>query len=284
MLADIPIRLLPLAQEAAEDAEDTGLFADLDLWVRGVVAVGIIVVGMTAAAVLRKVLRPRLAALRTPSFGSVFSRLIGFAVSLAAWLFALVVLFPSVNVATMLGGLGILSIAAGFAFQDILSNLLAGILLIFRQPFVSGDQIEVNGLRGTVEEITIRETRVRTFDGRLVVIPNQDVYTNAIEVQTDHEAVRTSLVVGVGYDSNLSEVREVALAVLADVDGVLDDPEPQAYFIEFGASSMDLDLRYWTGSQQAEIRRVQDAVVEGIFDAFTEQGIDIPFQIVTIDN
>ncbi len=284
MLADVLTRLRPAARQAADEVEATGLFADLDLWVRVIVAVGIVVVGMTAAAVLRRVLRPRLAALRTPSFGSVFSRLIGFAVSLAAWLFALVVLFPSVNVATLLGGLGILSIAAGFAFQDILSNLLAGILLIFRQPFVSGDQIEVNGQRGTVEEITIRETRIRTFDGRLVVIPNQDVYTSAIEVQTDEDAVRSSLVVGVGYDSSLSDVRQVALDVLARVDGVLDDPEPQAYFTEFGASSMDLDLRYWTGSRQAEIRRVQDAVVEGIFDAFNEHGIDIPFQIVTIDN
>lgn len=179
--------------------------------------------------------------------------------------------------------MGVLGIAAGFAFQDILSNLLAGILLIFRQPFVSGDQIEVNEITGTVEGITIRETRLTTYDGRLVVVPNHDVYTNAITVQTAHEVVRSSFVTGVGYDSDLDQVRDLTLARLAEIDGLLDDPAPQAYFTEHGASAVVLDVRYWTGSRQAEVRRVQDRVVQVLFDAYNDAGIDMPFDVLTLD-
>ena len=225
----------------------------------------------------------RLARLRTRSFGSVFSRLIAFGIGLISALFAIVVVFPSVHVGTLVGGLGVFGIAAGFAFQDILSNLLSGILLIFRQPFVSGDQITVSGVAGTVEEITIRETRIRGYDGRLYVVPNIDVYTGLIEVQTHRAAVRTSLVVGVGYDTDLAEAQRLALEVLVGIDGVLADPAPQAYWTELGASSVNLDLRYWTDPHQAEIRAVQSEVVAAVFDAYNDADIDMPFDVVTLD-
>lgn len=232
---------------------------------------------------LRPGLQRRLIGLRTPSFGRVFASLAAFGINLAAWLVAITLVFPTVDVATMLGGLGLLGVAAGFAFQDILSNLLAGILLIFRQPFVSGDQIEVDGIKGTVEAITIRETRIRTFDGRLQVVPNKDVYTNAIEVQTDADLVRTSFVVGVGYETDLAEAQEVAMHALGRIDGVADDPAPQAYYTDFGASSINLELRYWTRSRQADIRAVQDRVTVVVNDAFSDADINIPFDIVTLE-
>lgn len=232
---------------------------------------------------VRARLRPRLTHLRTPSFGNVFSTLVYVGIVVLGMVVALPIAFPSLSVAKMLGGLGLLGVAAGFAFQDILSNLLAGILLIFRQPFVTGDQIEVNGLRGTVEGITIRETRLKTFDGRLVVVPNADVYTNAISVQTHYDAVRSSFATGVAYGTDLAEARRVALDTLAGIDGILDEPAPEAYYTEHGASSVAIDLRYWTAGQQAGIRRVQDQVAERIHDAFAEAGIEIPFDIVTLD-
>ncbi len=247
------------------------------------IALVVLAVFVVLGRLARRILRPRLGELKTPSFGRVFSTLAYAAFVVAGLAIAIPIAFPSVDVATALGGLGLLTVAAGFAFQDILSNLLSGILLIFRQPFTSGDQIEVNGIKGTVEAITIRETQIKTFDGRLVVVPNKDVYTNAIEVQTADDRVRSSLVVGVSYDTDLARARDVALDTLRTIDGVIDDPEPQAYFVEFGASSINLDLRYWTGSRQAEIRRVQDQVVEHVKAAFDEASIDIPFDIVTLD-
>lgn len=247
------------------------------------VAVLVVTVAWFIGRTLRARLEPRLTALRTPSFGHLFSNLAFAGVVVLGVMIALPLAIPSLSLGAMLGGLGLLSVAAGFAFQDILSNLLAGLLLIFRQPFVSGDQIEVDGHVGTVEAITVRETRLRTFDSRLVVIPNADVYTNAITVRTAYEAVRTTFVTGVAYGTDLEHAREVALASLAELPGVLDEPAPQAYYVEHGASAVGLELRYWTLSPQAEISATLDRVVGAVHDAFAREGVDIPFDILTLD-
>jgi small conductance mechanosensitive channel len=247
------------------------------------IAAAIIAVAWLIARLLRPVLRRRWTRTRTPSFGEVFSNLAGFGIIALGVFIALPVAFPSVNVLSMLGGLGLLGIAAGFAFQDILSNVLSGILLILRQPFRSGDQITVADYTGTVQAITIRETKIKTYDGRVVYVPNKDVYTGVITVQTAEDHVRTSVIVGVDYDADLAQAQQVALDALADTDGVLADPAPQAFYTEFGASSINLDLRYWTSSRQADIRRVQGEVVKAIKVAYDRAGIDIPFDIVTFD-
>src|SRR5690606_14553510 len=119
-------------------------------------------------------------------------------------------------------------------FQDILSNLLAGLLLIVRQPFISGDQIEVDDHHGTVEGITIRETSITTFDGRRVLIPNRDVYQGAVVIQTAHPAVRSELTVGCSYDDDLEVVTATALTALRSCPGVLSEPPPEALLCEFG--------------------------------------------------
>lgn len=232
---------------------------------------------------VRRGLRPRLERVRTLSFGRVFSTLAYVGIVVLGLVVSLPIALPSVSIGGMLGGLGLMGVAAGFAFQDILSNMLSGILLIFRQPFVAGDQIEVTGITGTVQEITIRETRIHTFDGRIVYVPNKDVYTNAIEVQTGQDHVMSSLVVGVDYDADLALARDTALEALAATDGVRKVPAPQAFYTDFAASAVELDLRYWTGSREAEIRRVRDQVVEAVKVTFDEAGIDIPFDIVTLD-
>ncbi len=234
-------------------------------------------------SVVQRRLEPRLARLRTQSFGSVFSRLVQTGIVIVGLFAAIALVFPTVNAATALGSLGVLSIAAGFAFQDILSNLLSGVLLILRQPFVSGDQITVSEISGTVEEITIRETRIRTPQGHLVVVPNADVYTNNIDVQTNQEHIRTDLAVGIEYDADLGRARELAMDVVAGTEGVLSTPAPQVELVGFGASSMDFMVRYWTSSRQAQVRATKDRVIQGIKEQFDAAGIGFPFQVITLD-
>ena len=247
------------------------------------VAIVVLVAFWLVGMLVRWRLRERWRRTRSESYARVFATLAYVGVVAVGVVVAIPFAFPSVNALSILGGLGLIGVAAGFAFQDILSNLLSGILLLIREPFRAGDQITVGDVHGTVRLITIRETEIRTFDGRLVYVPNQDVYTNAIEVQTAEETLRTSLVVGVDYDTDLARARQVALRALAGIDGIADDPAPEAYYTDFGASSINLDLRYWTSSRQADVRRVQDQVVERIKAAFDEDGINIPFDIVTLD-
>lgn len=253
------------------------------VWVKWASALLIAVVSVLVGGLVQRRLEPRLAKLRTPSFGAVFSRLVQSAIVLVGIFIAITIPFPSINAATALGSLGVLSIAAGFAFQDILSNLLAGILLIFRQPFVTGDQIKVGDVRGTVEGITIRETRLRTFQGHLVVVPNKDVYTGNIDVQTNQGHVRTDLAVGIDYDADVREARTLALEVLDGVDLVRSDPPPEVELVGFGASSMDFMVRFWTSSRQADIRHATDTVIERLKLCFDDAGIGFPFQVITLD-
>ncbi len=246
-------------------------------------ALAVVAAGVLAARIVRSLVRRRFERTRTESFARVFSRVAGYGVITAAAVFAATVAFPSVKPVDILAGLGILSVAIGFAFKDILENLLAGILLVYRQPFHIDDQVEVDGERGRVAAITIRETHIDTFDGRRIIIPNAAVYTNTIEVQTYHDVVRSAVAIGVSYDADLDEARSVIVDAMKNTDGVVADPEPQALLTGFGASSMNIEARFWTESPQAEIRRVQDRVVAATKKALDDAGIDIPFDILVLE-
>lgn len=247
------------------------------------VAVGIVVVAWLVSRVLRRFLEPRLAARQTPSFGRVVSRLIGWAVVTVAVIVAVTLAAPSVKPVDFIAGLGIFSIALGFAFQDILSNLLAGLLLIIRQPFQQGDQIEIDGFTGTVEGITIRETTLKTFDGQRVIVPNADVYQSAIQVRTAFESRRTSLEIGVGYEDDLDAAETAILEAAGSVEGVLDDPAPQAYLIGLGDNAVLFDLRYWTAPEQADVRWIEHLVFKAVKERLDADGIDMPFPVRTLE-
>jgi small-conductance mechanosensitive channel len=243
----------------------------------------VIIIALLASNVLRRLLRPRLSARRSASFANVMTRLAGFGVSATGCIIALTVVFPSVQPVDLIAGLGIFSIAIGFAFQDILSNLLAGILMLFRQPFETGDQIEVEGRRGTVQAITIRETQIKTFDGEKIVIPNAEVYQGVIRVQTAYGSKRTALTIGLDDWAELDEAADVVLEALRTVDGIHASPAPEAYFFEFGSSTTNMEVRYWTAAEQAEIRRIQDQAVRAIGKALRQARISMPSPITEID-
>lgn len=286
MLRTASYRLAPAAssdEPGASEAASGGFDSFVDALPRIGIGVGIVVLAWIVARVVRRFVTPRLAARRTESFGRVIGKLIGYTIVAIGTLIGAIVIFPSFKPVDVLAGLGIFSIAIGFAFQDILSNLLAGILLLIRQPFQSGDQIEVSGQRGTVEEITIRETQIRTFDGEKVLIPNAEVYQNVIRVQTAYGPKRTTLAIGFDDWEDLDEAAEVVLGAIRDIDGVESDPAPQAYFSEFGESTTNMDVRYWTAPEQAEVRRVQDQVIRSIGRALKEAGISMPSPIRELD-
>lgn len=216
---------------------------------------------------------------RSESYARVFSTLASWAVAAMGIAAGLAVAFPSVQPVDVLGGLGIVSIAVGIAFQDILSNLFAGVLILTRQPFAVGDQIAVGEVRGTVEDVTLRETVVRTFDGRRVLIPNSTVHNGVLTVQTGYEKVRTSVCVGVAYLTDLDEARDVALTAMRSLPHVADVPPPQALITALGTSTIDIELRFWSGARQLETLEALDAVVAAVVTAYDAAGIEMPAEI-----
>lgn len=228
--------------------------------------------------------RRRYTRLHRPSFAAVMSRVSVLLLTALGLLAAVTVVFPTVQPVDTLGSLGIFSIAIGFAFRDILENLLAGVLLLFRAPFRTGDEIEVEGVRGTVQEINLRETVLRTHEGRRVLVPNATVYKNEITVQTAFDAVRTEAVVGVAYDTDLRQARQIARDVLLGTEGVDGEPPPLSLVGELGASTVDLQLLWWSGPQQRVVREVRDRALGAVVEAYNEAGIEMPAEIVVLDS
>ncbi len=246
------------------------------------IALGVLAAFIIVGRLLRPLVRRRLLRHRTPSFAGVFAKLTSSAMTVLGVLLAMTIVFPSVRPVDVLKGAGVLTIAAGFAFQDILQNMLAGILLLFREPFRGGDQIEVGNVTGTVERITIRETVITTFDGRQILIPNAKVYTDVIEVQTAHQKIRANFVVGIAYEADMEEARRIAVEAVGKLAGVASDPPPEALYVELGASTVDLDVRFWCNAHQLEMRRTLDRAIEAVKLAFDAQGIEMPSQVVAL--
>lgn len=275
-----------IAQESdVEELQEsaTGAWATLvEALPRVGIALGVLAAFVIVGRLLRPFVRRRLMRYRTPSFARVFAKLTSSAMAIIGVLLAITIVFPSVRPVDVLAGAGVLSIAAGFAFQDILQNVLAGILLLFREPFRGGDQIEVGDVTGTVEGINIRETVVTTFDGRKVLIPNAKVYTDVIEVQTAHQRIRSNFVIGIAYEADMATARKIAVEAVGDVAGVAADPPPEALYLELGTSTVDLDVLFWCDAHQLEMRRTRNRAIEAVKTAFDAHGIEMPCQVVAL--
>ncbi|MEF2277423.1 mechanosensitive ion channel domain-containing protein [Deinococcus sp. YIM 134068] len=204
----------------------------------------------------------------------VFSRLAGWVVLALGGLVAVTIIVPELNAASLFGALGVGGVAIGFAFKDIFQNLLAGLLLLLTRPFRIGDQIVSGPHEGTVEDIQVRATLIRTYDNRQVVIPNSELYTNRVVVNTAYEHRRLDVALTVGFGEDLARVKRVILDTLAGLEQVLDDPAPAVLVRAYGESGMELEVRFWIAPPiRREANIAQDEVLEAITPALRAAGI-----------
>lgn len=182
----------------------------------------------------------------------------------------------------LIAGLGIAGFTIGFALQDVAKNFVAGILLLIQQPFGIGDAIEVAGYGGTVVDISLRSTDLRTWDGRHVLIPNGDVFVSPIVNFSQGTQRRVQISVGVAYDSDLDKVTRVALDAIKNVPGLLQDPSPSVIFSAFGDSSIEFSTYYWIDTDVASLGIAQDTGIKAIKNSFARESIEIPYPIQTV--
>ena len=213
----------------------------------------------------------------------VFNLIAGTAIWLIGILIALAVIFPSITPGRALTTLGLGSVAIGFAFKDTFENFLAGILILMREPFSIGDFIEVDGNEGQIEDITIRDSRVRMTDGQLIVMPNHTLFSNPVTVRTNRQLRRTTVMCGVAYKEDVDRAREVIREAVKAVESVRDDVKDVQIFAQaFGESSIDFEVTWWTGSKPVDIRVSRDQVVAAVKRALDDAGIEIPFPYRTL--
>ncbi|MGD1938735.1 MAG: mechanosensitive ion channel family protein [Cyanophyceae cyanobacterium] len=195
---------------------------------------------------------------------------------------AAILAFPSLDLASIIALLGFSSVAIGFAFQDIFKNFLAGILLLIQEPFQLGDQIVVSDYEGTVEDIALRSTQLKTYQGETVVLSNSLVFTSPVQVLTARSARRTDLAIGVDYNTSLPLALETLAEATRGIEGVLSVPQLEVDAVGFGDSSIDLVVRYWTNPEKREVRQTQSRVMLALKKACDDAGINIPYPIRSV--
>ncbi|ACV48113.1 MULTISPECIES: mechanosensitive ion channel family protein [Halomicrobium] len=175
------------------------------------------------------------------------------------------------------------TLAIGFAMQDVLSNFVAGIFIFTDKPFRIGDWIEWDDHAGVVEDISLRVTRVRTFDNELLTVPNSQLTDGVIKNPVAKEQLRLKFVFGIGYDDDIDSATEIILDEADEHEGILADPEPSVRLIELGDSSVGLQSRIWIANpSRADFVKIRGEYVKAVKQRFDEAGIDIPYPNRTI--
>ncbi len=187
-------------------------------------------------------------------------------------------------VTSLLAGAGIIGLALGFAFQDIASNFISGVILSIRHPFGLGDIIETNEFYGVVQKLNLRNTIIRTVTGQIVYIPNKSVFENPLQNYTSTGLRRIDLSCGVSYGDDLENAKKVAIEAVDNVEHVLSDKGIEFYYDEFGDSSINFKIRFWvTFTTNPDFWNVRSEAIIAISKAFDENDIMIPFPIRTLD-
>ena len=212
------------------------------------------------------------------NLGMVLGRLAQGVTILVGLFIALSIVIPSLKASDLVQLLGISGVAIGFAFRDILQNFLAGILILLTEPFQIDDQIVFKDFEGTVENIQTRATIIKTYDGRRIVIPNSELFTNSVTVNTAFEHRRLQYDCGIGYGDDIDQARRLILEAVNETDGVLKAPAADAIVVELAGSSVNIRARWWVEPpRRADVLDLQDRVLTNIKNKLTANGIDLPF-------
>jgi small-conductance mechanosensitive channel len=179
---------------------------------------------------------------------------------------------PTTSVMAVLGAAGL---AIGLALKDSLSNIASGVMLIVQRPFHVGDFVQAAGLEGTVDQIRVFQTRLRTVDNRVVVVPNSLITTAPIINFTANPQRRIDLAVGVGYEDDLKAARAILLEVAAANPLVLAAPPPEALVTTLGESSVNLELRAWVNTP--DYGNARSELTAAVRDGLVARGLNIPY-------
>lgn len=269
------------------DANPSLITEQLDGWLDGffyslpnmAFALVLLVVAFLVGKLAERIIERRMLARDRRDLGQLVGGLIKWGLIISALAFGATLIFPSLAPGDLFAGLGVSSVAIGFAFKDILQNWLAGLLLLVRRPFEPGDQIEVSGFEGTVTHIETRSTMIRTYDGQRVVIPNSEVYGDAVLVKTDADLRRSQIDIAVGFKERMDTLRPVLMDAMTDVDGVVSDPAPDVLSWDMGASHLTVRCRWWSKAFRKDVVETHGRVVEALHDALIAKGVSRPLEV-----
>ncbi|SMF73904.1 mechanosensitive ion channel family protein [Pseudobacteriovorax antillogorgiicola] len=219
-----------------------------------------------------------------PSLCNLLSSMARVSVIAVGFILALSVLQLQQAVFSLLAGVGVMGLALGFAFQDLAANFVSGIMIGIRAPIKLNDVIEIDGELGTVVDVRIRDTVMRNFSGQEIVIPNKHFMERKFTNYSSYGQRRITLNIGVSYDADLNQAKDLILEAVKGLDDVLNDPEPTVFVEGLGVSSVNLVgyiwIKYPGGPSFLDVRHKAIVAAKKALDG---AGIDIPFPIRTLD-
>ena len=215
----------------------------------------------------------------------LFSRLIVVFIVVLGIFTALTVIVPTFGFGDMITGLGFTSFVIGFATKDILNNLLSGVLILWQQPFRIGDYLFVGNNQGKVEYIGVRATQLRKDDGEMILIPNGDMYANALTIRGAGANRRMNLKISVGYESEIEQARSAIKNALQGVVGVVDEPKPNVYVTDLSSEGVNLAIYFWINTNEAKPMEVFDRVATEIKNSLCRASVEMyPPNTVIVQN
>ncbi len=213
---------------------------------------------------------------------NLWLRILRTLVTVAGILFALEILDATALVGALLGVAGVAGIALGFAFRNIMENYLAGVLLSARNPFKSGDLIQVGDFTGKVVRLTSRDTVLMTLEGNHLRIPNSVIITSAMTNFTRNPLRRMEFAVGVASEVDLVRARDVGLAALRGMTGILTDPGPQVLVAALGESAVQLQFFAWIDQRESDWLKARSEAIRIVKEAFDCAGLEMPEPIYRV--
>lgn len=207
----------------------------------------------------------------------ILSRFIVNVVGKGAMAIAIIIGLGNLGIDTgaLIAGLGVSGLVLGFALQDTLSNFASGMMILLYRPFDVGHFVEIDGLEGSVKDLTLVSTVLTTIDNKEVTIPNSKVWGNSVTNFTATGSRRLIMEVGASYDEDIDEVKEVLLDVLSSNERTMTDPGPAVVVSSLGDHGVNFNLLGWV--KTADYIPVQGELLRAVKYRFDKEGIEIPF-------
>lgn len=257
-------------------------------WSVVLVAFGVLIVGFMIANFISNIIKKKISKRVENSLSALFiAQIIGIIIKLMTFLLFLSLIGFKDVTTKILAGAGILTFVIGFAFKDIGENFLAGIILAFKSPFQENDLIESENIVGYVKELRIRETVVKTTDGKDVFIPNSQILKNPLINYTIDGFLRYDFMIGLDYSSDVNKAINAILDTLHNTEGVIQENKvPTVVIDQFAASTINLKVLFWIDTFKSSSKtyhlNIKNEVMQQVLSRLTKDGFSLPSDIVEI--
>ena len=224
-----------------------------------------------------------------PITATFLSQIVSFALKVIVVMITLNMLGLNSFTNKILAGAGLLTFVIGFALKDIGENFLAGIILAFKSPFRVDDLIQINGIEGFVKDISLRETLIKTPDGKDLFLPNSIILKNPLFNYTIDGFLRYEFLVGIAYENNPTEAIKVIQDAVINVEGVLkDDRKPAVTINELATNSINISVMFWVDTFKTTKRSIHQGirskVINDVLAALIDKGFSLPASIIELKN